>query len=108
MSFGQSCNVFCVKVCVCTVLMIACDVLGAFVLWAYTNDLFIVYDPYLSWLGDGVLVLAMVGVGRRTQKMALALSKARKSQMIRNLALSVYTYVGARPTHSFFVHHCAH
>ena len=54
--------------------MITCDVLDAFVLWAYTNVLFVVYDPYLSWLGASVLVLAMVGVGSRAQKKTLALS----------------------------------
>ena len=59
-----------------------------------SNDLSLVYDPYLSYLGDGALVLAMVGVRIRVQKRALALSQARKSQMTRNLALSVYTYVG--------------
>ena len=88
--------------------MIAGDVLGAFVLWSYTNDLYVPYDPYLSWLGDGTLVLAVVGVGSHVQKKALALSKARKSQMTRNLALSVYTYVGTQPTHSVSVHQCAY
>ena len=92
----------------CTVLMITCDVLDAFVTQAYTNVLFIVLDPYLSWLGDGMLMQAVVGVGRRAQEVALALSNARKTQMTRKLALSVYTYVGARPTHSVFMHHCAH
>ena len=92
----------------CTILMITCDVLDAFVTQAYTNVLFIVLDPYLSWLGDGVLVQVMMGVGRRTQEVALALSNALNTQMTRNLALRVYTYVSARSTHSIFMHHCAH
>ena len=100
--------VLCVSVCVCTFFIIACDVPGALVTWAYTNVLYILHDAYLSWLSVGALVLAVVGVESRSQKWALALSYARKLQMTRNLALSVYTYVGARPTHSVFVHHCAH
>ena len=63
-----------VCVCVCTIFIIACAVVSAFVIWAYTNVHFTVLDPYLSWLGVGVLVLAVVGVGSRSQECALALS----------------------------------
>ena len=41
-SFGQSCKVFCVWVCVCTFFIIAGAVISTFVLWAYTHVHFVV------------------------------------------------------------------
>ena len=62
--------------------MITCDGCDAFELQVHTHVLFIVYDPYLSWLGAGVLVQVAGSVGSPVQKMALALPMLYKCEWL--------------------------
>lgn len=73
-----------------------------------TNVLCSVYDAYLSWLGDGVLVRAIGSFGSRVllQRCVLSPSSSRTQMTLK--WLSAYTPMSARSTHSVFVHQCAH
>lgn len=77
--------------CTGLISLIACSVGVVMMQGAYTNVLWSVLDPYLSWLDGMMLVWAVGRLRMCVQEVALALSNAPRIQMARNMAISAYT-----------------